>query len=73
MLWVKREIGLERKMYCILIYKFMQHHNDTIIKTDTGSLLYNYIVRLTLLQGFESVVQGFHVRGRWRPNRTAIF
>ena len=28
---------------------------------------------LTLLQGFEKVVQGLHVRGSWRPNITEIF
>ena len=28
---------------------------------------------LTLLQGFEMVVQGLHVRGCWRPNINFIF
>ena len=28
---------------------------------------------LTLLQGFERVVQGLHVRGCWRPNVNFIF
>ena len=28
---------------------------------------------LTLLQGFERVVQGLHVRGWWRPNINFIF
>ena len=28
---------------------------------------------LTLLQGFERVVQGLHVRGSWRPNINFIF
>ena len=28
---------------------------------------------LTLLQGFERVVQGLHVRGCWRPNINFIF
>ena len=67
----------------ILIYMFMQHHNDTIIKTDTrrktheqttqeGRLLYNSLP-LTLLQGFERVVQGLHMRGSWRPNINCNF
>ena len=28
---------------------------------------------LTLLQGFERVVEGLHVRGCWRPNINFIF
>ena len=28
----------------------------------------NNILPLTLLQGFERVVQGLHVRESWRPN-----
>ena len=53
---------------------FMQHHNDTIIKTDAhrNTSLEKYIP-LTLLQGFERVVQGLRVRGSWRPNITEIF
>ena len=35
---------------------------------DAGRLLYKNILPLTLLQGFERVVQGLHVRGSWRPN-----
>ena len=66
---------------------FMQHHNDTTIKTDARrktqewrtqegkrrktSLTKN--IPLTLLQGFERVVQGLHVRGCWRPNINFIF
>ena len=39
---------------------------------DAGRLLYKYLP-LTLLQGFERVVQGLRVRGSWRSNITAIF
>ena len=35
---------------------------------DTGRLLYKKYLPLTLLQGFERVVQGLRVRGTWRPN-----
>ena len=35
---------------------------------DAGRVLYKYILPLTLLQGFERVVQGLHVRGSWRSN-----
>ena len=46
----------------------MQHHNDTINKqTSEGSFIRictsHFIVR------FEKVIQGFTVRGSWRPNR----
>ena len=34
---------------------------------------FNNILPLTLLQGFERVVQGLRVRGSWRSNITAIF
>ena len=33
----------------------------------------NIFLPLTLLQGFERVVQGLHVRGYWRPNINFIF
>ena len=36
-------VSISASLCCILIYMFMQHHNDTIIKTDAGRLLYkNY-------------------------------
>ena len=51
-----------------VLYCHLQHHNDTIIKTHAGRLLYKY-VPLNLFQGFERVVWGFTVRGSGRPNR----
>ena len=36
------------------------------------NLLTKYLP-LTLLQGFEKVIQGLRVRGSWRPNISAIF
>ena len=51
-----------------LLYRYLQHHSDKIIKTDAKRLLYKNIVPLTLLQGFEKVIQGLRVRGSWRPN-----
>ena len=59
----------------------MQHHNDTTIKTQEGrthegrhkkTFLEKYSP-LTLLQEFERVVQGLHVRGCRRPNINFIF
>ena len=41
-------------------------------KEDAGRFLYKYSP-LSLLQGFERVVQGLHVRGCWRPNINFIF
>ena len=65
---------------CILIYKHMLIytytyicwiHTDAMI-TDAGKKtqedFFNNILPLTLLQGFEMVVQGLHVRGSWRLN-----
>ena len=44
----------------IVIYMFMQHHNDIIIKTDAMIKMqedfFIKILPLTLLQGFEKVV-----------------
>ena len=55
-----------------MLYSHLQYHNDTIIKTDamikTQEDLFNNILPLTLLQGFERVVHGLRVRGCWRPN-----
>ena len=60
-----------------VLYSHLQHHNDTIIKQPQGqrrkkTSLTTYLP-LTLLQGFERVVQGLHVRGCWRPNINFIF
>ena len=51
----------------IYIYIYYWIHTDTINKDAgrkeyAGRLLYKYILPLTLLQGFERVVQGLHVR-----------
>ena len=61
------------KRKVLMLYTHLHHHNDTIIKTQWQSLLYKYILPLSLLQGFERVVQGLHVRGCWRPNINFIF
>ena len=49
-----------------VLYSHLQHHNDTIIKRAKTSLT-KYVL-LTLLQGFEKVIQGLMVRGGWTPN-----
>ena len=50
--------------------------NDAVTKIHEGrhkkTSLTTYLL-LTLLQGFERVVQGLHVRGCWRPNINFIF
>ena len=57
-------------------------HNDTMTKTDawindagrkTQETSLQIYLPLTLLQGFERVVKGLHVRGWWRPNINFIF
>ena len=51
----------------------MQNHNDTIIKTDAGRLLYKYMYLSLYCKGSKRVTHGLRVRGSWRPNRTAIY
>ena len=51
-----------------LLYCHLQHHNDTIIKTQEG-LLYNNIYLSLYCKGSKRVTQGLRVRGSWRPNR----
>ena len=57
-------------------------HNDTTTKTDAWRITQEgrhsntsltTFLPLTLLQGFERVVQGLQVRGCWRPNINFIF
>ena len=60
----------QKKHYCyMVICRFMQNesqrHND---KGRAKTSLKKYLP-LTLLQGFEKVIQGLCVRGSWRPNR----
>ena len=62
------------------VHAASQRHNnkdrcmkDNARMKDAWRLLYNYILPLTLLQGFERVVQGLHVRGCWWPNINFIF
>ena len=46
----------------VLLYSHLQHHNDTTIKTQEGRHKKTSLEKyspLTLLQGFERVVQGF--------------
>ena len=56
----------------LVLYCHLQHHNDTINK-QTQEDFFNKYVPLTLFVRFEKVIQGFTVRGSWRPNRTEIF
>ena len=65
------------KLKVHMLYTHLPYHNDSIIvKIDAGrrmkTSLQTYLP-LTLLQGFERVVQGLHVRGCWRPNINFIF
>ena len=67
----------------VMLYSHPQHHNDTIIKQTQGQRRRKEERRkktsleknspLTLLQGFERVVQSLHVRGCSRPNINFIF
>ena len=64
------------------IYTHLPYHNDSIIETDARrkrqegrhrKTSLTIFFPLALLQGFERVVQGLHVRGCWRPNINFIF
>ena len=63
----------------LLIHSASQRHNikDRRMKENawrkTQEDFFNNILPLILLQGFESVVEGLHVRGCWRPNINFIF
>ena len=52
-----------------VLYSHVPYHNDTIIKRTQEDFFIKIYVPLTLLQGFEKVIQGLRVRGCWRPNR----
>ena len=65
-----------------MLYSHLQHHNDTINKQthaerrrkeDAERTSLTIFLPLALLQGFERVDQGLHVRGSWRSKITAIF
>ena len=60
-----------------MLYSHLHHHIDTITTIDawrkTQEAFFNNILPLPLLQGFERVVQGLHVRGSWWSNITTIF
>ena len=50
--------------------------NDAVTKMQEGRRMKTSLttyIHLTLLQGFQKVVQGLHVRGCWRPNINFIF
>ena len=50
-----------------MLYRHLQHHNNTIIK-DERRLLYQYIYLSLYCKGSKRVTQGLRVRGSWRPN-----
>ena len=69
-----------------MLYSHLHHHsasqrhnikdrrmNKRRIEERKQEDFFNNILPLTLLQGFERVVQGLHVRGCWRPNINFIF
>ena len=86
---IQRSVIYSHNKYAYIhIYMFMQKYtyicwihtdamnnrrNDKDARRKTQEDLFNKILPLTLLQGFEKVVWGFTVRGSWRPNITEIF
>ena len=55
-----------------MLYRHLQHHNDTIIKRrndkDAGRLLHKNIYLSLYCKGSKGVTQGLRVRGIWRLN-----
>ena len=49
-----------------------KYHNDTMIKDERRLLSKNMYLSF-YCKGSKRVIQGFMVRGSWRPNRTAIY
>ena len=52
-----------------LLYRHLQRHNDTILKTHAGRLLYKNMYLSLYLQGSKRFTQLLRVRGSWRLNR----
>ena len=46
----------------------LQHHNDTIIKTQEDFFIKNIYTSHFICKGSKRVTQGLRVRGSWRPN-----
>ena len=62
-----------RPVCCMVICMFMQHHNDTIIKTHEGRKtqvdFFTNIFNLSLYcKGSKGLFKGLRVRRSWRPN-----
>ena len=64
-------------MCYIVIYTFIQHHNDTTTNTDawriTQDNFFRKIFTSHFIARFERVLEGLHVRGCWRLNITSYF
>ena len=63
-LWSTQQVTCVYLLYCRL-----QHHNDTIIKTQED--FFNKIYLSLYCMGSKRVTQGLYVRGSWRPNRNS--
>ena len=48
---------------------YAHNHNNTIIRTHAGTLLYKYMYLSLYCKGSKRVTQGLRVRRSWRPNR----
>ena len=69
--WNRRVFDIETVYLCyIVIYTFMQHHNDKDARRKTQEDFFNNIFTSHFIA---RVVQGLHVRGSWRPNINFIF
>ena len=63
---------IHAEIYIYILDTYRRNDNRRKNKGRRKTSLQIYLP-LTLLQGFERVVQGLHVRGCWRPNINFIF
>ena len=61
------------KLNVIVLYSHMQHHNDTIIKTDTGRLLYKNMYLSLYCKGSKRLFKVCVWEGVGDRTETAIF
>ena len=80
--WIRQEemlyshLLIHAEIYIYMLDTYWRNDKQTdasMTMTKTQEDFFNNILPLTLLQGFERVVQGLHVRGSWISNITAIF
>ena len=65
---VSSESDKVKSFLVYMLYTYLQHQNDTIIKTQED-LFINICTLSLYCKGSKRVTQGLRVRGSWKPNR----